>query len=260
MRSSGSREDTAQKPNKSGQILGRRWKIFFVIFPKLIPRRIFLCIAKILVLMVGQNDTDQTHPNYGEKKPIKKNHIKEFGGWMPRRYPRDKLGTSQGQTRDVPGTPGTFGPDLCVVNTKGTECPRDRRDISRDRWDVSPGQTGHITGQMGRVPGTDGSHTRGCPAKILYVYWFFLSPQMCSVTSGKYQPYRSKHARICTPSPGMTSLDPLQTGCANSVVGLELAERHPGQHHLETDGLDSKASVNKKTATQKPQLHLGFPC
>ena len=34
---------------------------------------------------------------------------------------------------------------------------------------MSPGQTGHITGQMGRVPGTDGTHTRGCPAKILYV-------------------------------------------------------------------------------------------
>ena len=41
---------------------------------------------------------------------------------------------------------------------------------------MSPGQTGHITGQMGRVPGTDGTHTRGCPAKILYVYCFFLSP------------------------------------------------------------------------------------
>ena len=38
---------------------------------------------------------------------------------------------------------------------------------------MSPGQTGHITGQMGRVPGTDGTHTRGCPAKLLYVYWFF---------------------------------------------------------------------------------------
>ena len=37
---------------------------------------------------------------------------------------------------------------------------------------MSPGQTGHITGQMGRVPGTDGTHTRGCPAKILYVYYF----------------------------------------------------------------------------------------
>ena len=41
---------------------------------------------------------------------------------------------------------------------------------------MSPGQTGHITGQMGRVPGTDGTHTRGCPAKILYVYWFFFFP------------------------------------------------------------------------------------
>ena len=30
------------------------------------------------------------------KNPIKKNHIKEFGGRMPRRRPRDKLGTSQG--------------------------------------------------------------------------------------------------------------------------------------------------------------------
>ena len=34
--------------------------------------------------------------SWGEKKPIKKNHIKEFGGRMPRRRPRDKLGTSQG--------------------------------------------------------------------------------------------------------------------------------------------------------------------
>ena len=41
---------------------------------------------------------------------------------------------------------------------------------------MSPGQTGHITGQMGRVPGTDGTHTRGRPAKILYVYWFFSFP------------------------------------------------------------------------------------
>ena len=48
------------------------------------------------------------HPlPYGEKKPIKKNHIKEFGG-------RDAPEASQGQTRDVPGTPGTFWPDVCV--------------------------------------------------------------------------------------------------------------------------------------------------
>ena len=31
-----------------------------------------------------------------ERKTIKKNQIKEFGGRMPRRRPRDKLGTSQG--------------------------------------------------------------------------------------------------------------------------------------------------------------------
>ena len=41
---------------------------------------------------------------------------------------------------------------------------------------MSPGQTGHITGQMGRVPGTDGTHTRECPTKILYVYCFFSFP------------------------------------------------------------------------------------
>ena len=44
MRSSGSRVDIAQKPNKSGQILDQRWKIFFVIFTKIIPRRIFFVL------------------------------------------------------------------------------------------------------------------------------------------------------------------------------------------------------------------------
>ena len=52
MRSSGSRVDIAQKPNKSGQSLDQRWKLFFVIFTKLIPRRLFFCIANILVLVV----------------------------------------------------------------------------------------------------------------------------------------------------------------------------------------------------------------
>ena len=46
---------------------------------------------------------------------------------------------------------------------------------------MSPGQTGHITGQMGRVPGTDGTHTRGCPTKILYVYWFFSFPTQTAI-------------------------------------------------------------------------------
>ena len=40
------------KTNKSGQILDQRWKIFFVIFTKLIPRRFFFVYATILVLMV----------------------------------------------------------------------------------------------------------------------------------------------------------------------------------------------------------------
>ena len=50
--------------------------------------------------------------NYGDYSSFcilsdQENHIKEFGG-------RDAPEASQGQTRDVPGTPGTFGPDLCV--------------------------------------------------------------------------------------------------------------------------------------------------
>ena len=53
---------------------------------------------------------------------------------------------------------------------------------------MSPGQTGHITGQMGRVPGTDGTHTRGCSAKILYVYWFFFFPQYWATEGRKTQP------------------------------------------------------------------------
>ena len=39
---------------------------------------------------------------------------------------------------------------------------------------MSAGQTGQMTGQMGHVHGRDGTQTRGCPAKILYVYSFFL--------------------------------------------------------------------------------------
>ena len=87
-----------------------------------------------------------------KKKPIKKNHIKEFGG-------RDAPEASQGQTRDVPGTPGTFGPDLCV------------NQYSRDR--MSPGQTGHITGQMGRVPGQTGRTPGGVPPKFFMFIGFF---------------------------------------------------------------------------------------
>ena len=42
---------------------------------------------------------------------------------------------------------------------------------------MSAGQTGQMTGQMGHVHGTDGTQTRGVPAKILYVYWFFSFPR-----------------------------------------------------------------------------------
>ena len=52
---------------------------------------------------------------------------------------------------------------------------------------MSPGQTGHITGQRGRVPGTDGTHTRGCPAKLLYVYWFFSFPIRGIVTIASFK-------------------------------------------------------------------------
>ena len=42
---------------------------------------------------------------------------------------------------------------------------------------MSAGQTGQMMGQMGHVHGTDMTQTKGCPAKILDVYWlFFLSP------------------------------------------------------------------------------------
>ena len=73
---------------------------------------------------------------------------------MPRRRPRDKLGTSQGHLghlgliyvcksilkgQNVPGTDGTYH------GTDGT-CPRDRRDAHQ-----------------------------GVSRQILYVYWFFLS-------------------------------------------------------------------------------------
>ena len=44
---------------------------------------------------------------YGEKKTDKGKSHK--GIWRS-----DAPEACQGQTRDVPGTPGTFGPDLCV--------------------------------------------------------------------------------------------------------------------------------------------------
>ena len=65
MRSSGSRVDIAQKPNKSGQILDQRWKIFFCNFSEMNSSQDFLCIAKILVLMVFlKNPCDPPKENF----------------------------------------------------------------------------------------------------------------------------------------------------------------------------------------------------
>ena len=73
---------------------------------------------------------------------------------MPQKRPRDKLGTSQGH-------PGRLA-DLC--------------GNSNSRGRMSAGQTGQMPRQTGHVHVTDGTHTKGCPAKILYVYWFVISP------------------------------------------------------------------------------------
>ena len=61
-----------------------------------------------------------------EKKPIKKDHIKEFGGWNAPEAP-------QGKVRDVPGTPRTFGRfvgkfQLKGQNVRGTDGTYDRTD------------------------------------------------------------------------------------------------------------------------------------
>ena len=68
---------------------------------------------------------------------------------------------------------------------------------------MSPGQMGDITGQMGRVPGTDGTHTRGCPAKILYVYWFFSFPSEDCWSLGKLpgETQRTRSAGCCRDCP-----------------------------------------------------------
>ena len=69
------------------------------------------------------------------------------------------------------------------VPGKNSGRPRDTRDVwadlcgnSNSRGRMSAGQAGHMAGQMGHVHGTDRTHTRGCPAKILYVYCYFSFP------------------------------------------------------------------------------------
>ena len=91
------------------------------------------------------------------KKTDKENQIKRnLVVGMPRERPGDKFGTSQGH-------PGRLGRFMCKFAFKGQNAR-------------SAGQTGQTTGQMGHVQGTDGTQTRGDPAKILYVYWFFSFP------------------------------------------------------------------------------------
>ena len=48
MRSSGSRVDIAQKPNKSGQILDQRWKMFFCNFYEINSSQDFFLYCKNL--------------------------------------------------------------------------------------------------------------------------------------------------------------------------------------------------------------------
>ena len=70
------------------------------------------------------------------KKPIKKNHIKEFGGGSER--PGDKFGTSQGHPGHLGRSMWKFtfkgqkvrGTDGTDDGTDGT-CPRDRRDTNQ---------------------------------------------------------------------------------------------------------------------------------
>ena len=69
--------------------------------------------------------------------------------------------------------------------------PRNTRDVWADlcgnslsRGRMFAGQTGQTTGQMGHVHGTDGTQTKGCPAKILYVYWLFFPDSSFCQTYG----------------------------------------------------------------------------
>ena len=57
--------------------------------------------------MAGAREGGRTLRKSGEKKTD--NGKSHEGIWRS-----DAPEASQGQTRDVPGTPGTFGPDLCV--------------------------------------------------------------------------------------------------------------------------------------------------
>ena len=103
-----------------------------------------------------------------EKKPIKKNHIKESGG-------RNAPEASQGQIRDV-------WADLCGnLNSRGR---------------TSSGQTGHMTGQMGHGHGTDATHQGGGSRQNSLCLLVFCFPQVLSECHVMQLPLKSVTAVI----------------------------------------------------------------
>ena len=89
-------------------------------------------LREALAVIIHNSAITAAHEADMEKKTIKKNHIKEFGGRKPRKRPKNKFGTSQGH-------PGRLGPFVWkfrfkVQNVRGTydgtdgKCPWDRRD------------------------------------------------------------------------------------------------------------------------------------
>ena len=94
---------------------------------------------------------------------------------------------------------------------------------------MSPGQTGHITGQMGRVPGTDGTHTSGGTAKILYVYWF------SHLFSRARKKGFSFFARGATPSRTVPETQPLQVAFSLLELGVHKLTRSGLNGVTETD-------------------------
>ena len=93
---------------------------------------------------------------YGEEKTDKdKSTSRNLVVGMPQERPGDKFGTSQGHL-------GGLGRCMCTFTFKGQNVR---------------GTDGTDDGTDGTCPvGQTGHQTRGCPAKILHVYWFFLSP------------------------------------------------------------------------------------
>ena len=62
----------------------------------------------LLKTLLNWTGSVSSTPDYGEKKKTDKEKSHK-GIWQS-----DAPEASQGQTQDVPATPGTFGPDLCV--------------------------------------------------------------------------------------------------------------------------------------------------